>query len=211
MSDKHFGHTCELSVVAAQLVEAACRARDGDHEATKAHIAHAVRLLQGVPTFGPSAAAQLSMGTRQVSRAGLPAWQSRRIVAHVEANLSRMIRVHELARIADLSPSHFCRAFKSTFGASPRAYVLRRRIEFAQGLMLTTRESLSSIALSCGMCDQAHFTRSFRRIAGETPRSWRRARRGAIKLDRSGMSTVQAAAAVDKSAHQGSGTLVSPV
>lgn len=35
--------------------------------------------------------------------------------------------------------------------------------------MLTTREPLSSIALRCGMCDQAHFTRSFRRIVGETP------------------------------------------
>lgn len=94
-----------------------------------------------------------------------------------------MIRVHELARLAGLSLSHFCRAFKSTFGASPRAYVLRRRIELAQGLMVTTCESLSSIALRCGMCDQAHFTRSFRRIVGETPRSWRRARRGAIRLD----------------------------
>jgi AraC-like DNA-binding protein len=90
-----------------------------------------------------------------------------------------MIRVWELAGLAELSLSHFCRAFKSTFGASPHAYVQRRRIEFAQGLMLTTRESLSSIALSCGMCDQAQFTRSFRRVTGETPRSWRRARRGA--------------------------------
>lgn len=183
MSDEHFGHTHELSVVAAQLVEAACRARDGDREATRAHIAHAVRLLQGLPSFGPSVAPVLSLGERQVSPAALPAWQSRRIVAYVEANLSRLIRVRELARLADLSLSHFCRAFKSTFGASPRAYVLRRRIEFAQGLMVTTRESLSSIALRCGMCDQAHFTRSFRRIAGETPRSWRRARGGAIKLD----------------------------
>lgn len=173
----------DLSVIAAQLVEAACRARDGDQEATRAHIAHAVRLLQGVPSFGPSTAPLLSLGERSGSPAGLPAWQSRRIVAHVEANLSRMIRVHELARLANLSLSHFCRAFKSTFGASPRAYVLRRRIEFAQGLMVTTCESLSSIALRCGMCDQAHFTRSFRRIAGETPRAWRRARRGAIKLD----------------------------
>jgi len=61
--------------------------------------------------------------------------------------------------------------------------VLRRRIELAQGLMLTTRDPLSSIALRCGMCDQAHFTRSFHRIVGETPWSWRRARRGAMLLD----------------------------
>jgi AraC-like DNA-binding protein len=33
---------------------------------------------------------------------------------------------------------------------------------------------LSEIALSCGMSDQSHFTRAFRRIVGETPHSWRR-------------------------------------
>lgn len=172
----------DLSVV-AQLVEAACRARDGDREATRAHIAHAVKLLQGMPSVGPNARPVLFMEERQALPAGLPGWRSRRIIAHIEANLSRAIRVIELARLAGLSVSHFCRAFKRTFGASPRAYVVRRRIELAQGLMLTTREPLSSIALRCGMCDQAHLTRSFRRIVGETPHSWRRSRRSATKFD----------------------------
>jgi AraC family transcriptional regulator len=53
----------------------------------------------------------------------------------------------------------------------------------AQGLMLTTSEPLSSIAVKCGMCDQPHFTRSFRRIVGETPYMWRRTRRGSLKID----------------------------
>jgi AraC-like DNA-binding protein len=47
--------------------------------------------------------------------------------------------------------------------------------------MLTTGASLSEIALSCGMSDQSHFTRSFRRIVGETPSSWRQTRHGAIE------------------------------
>jgi transcriptional regulator GlxA family with amidase domain len=105
------------------------------------------------------------------------------VIAYIEANLPETIRVRELAELVGLSVSHFCRAFKRTFGASPRTYVLRRRIELAQGLMLTTYEPLSAIALRCGMCDQAHFTRSFHRIVGETPWSWRRARRGAMVLD----------------------------
>jgi AraC family transcriptional regulator len=165
----------ELSV-AAQLVEAARRARAGDREATRAHIAHAVMLLQGMPSSGPSAGHVVLSGEGRFPPAGLLAWRSRRVIAHIEASLCGSIRVRELAELVDLSVSHFCRAFKRSFGASPRAYVLRRRIELAQGLMLTTHEPLSSIALRCGMCDQAHFTRSFRRIVGETPRSWRRAR-----------------------------------
>jgi len=179
----HETMTHELSVVAAQLVEAACKARDGDREATSAHIAHAVALLRGKPGLGPSGIHVPSNLETHVARGGLPAWQTRRVFAHVEANLCKRIPILELARLLGLSASHFCRAFKCTFGVSPRDYVLRRRIEVAQGLMLTTSESLSSIAFRCGMCDQQHFTRSFHRIVGETPYAWRRARRGSLGID----------------------------
>jgi AraC family transcriptional regulator len=173
----------DLSVIAVQLVEAACKARDGDREAVKTHIARAVALLRGMPQLGPRGAVQLSNAETHVPRGGLPAWQKRKVIAHVEAHLSRRIRVQELASLLRLSASHFCRAFKSGFGASPRDYVVRRRIEVAQALMLTTSEPLRSIALSCGMCDQQHFTRSFRRIVGETPSKWRRTRQGTINID----------------------------
>jgi AraC family transcriptional regulator len=172
----------ELSVVAAQFVEAACRARDGDPEATRAHVAHALSLLEGLPSLGPGGTHLLSNRETRVMRGGLPAWQARRVRAHVEGNISARIHIPQLARLVGLSASHFCRAFKYSFGASPRAYVLRRRIEVAQALMLTTPAPLSAIALSCGMCDQQHFTRSFRRIVGETPSTWRRARQGVLQI-----------------------------
>jgi len=173
----------ELSVVAAQFVEAACTARNGDPEATRAHVAHALALLKGLPSLGPSGGTHLlSARETRVVRGGLPAWQARRISAHVEGNISSRIHIKQLARLVGLSASHFCRAFKYSFGASPRAYVLRRRIEVAQALMLTTPAPLSAIAVSCGMCDQQHFTRSFRRIVGETPSTWRRARKGVLQI-----------------------------
>ena len=156
-----------------------CRARDGDREATRAHIAHAVVLLR--KPSGRSGRVCATNAATACRRGDLPARQTRRVVAHVEVKLSRRMPVQELARLLGLSASHFCRAFKCTFGASPRDYVLRRRIEVAQGLMLTTSEPLSSIAVSCGMCDQPHFTRSFHRIVGETPYTWRRSRRGSLK------------------------------
>jgi AraC-like DNA-binding protein len=179
-NDTHCDHATpnDLSGVAAQLVEAARKARDGDREAARAHIAHAVAILHGKPSFGPSITREPPAPEKQVARGGLAAWQARRVIAHVEANLDRRIQVQELAKLLGLSASHFCRAFKRTFGASPRSYVLRRRIEVAQGLMLTTCEPLSSIALSCGMCDHPHFSRTFYRIVGETPHSWRRSRAG---------------------------------
>jgi AraC family transcriptional regulator len=167
-------------VVSAQLIEAACRARDGDSDGTRAHIARAVALLDGHQE--PKVAGKTSdRGARQSARGGLAAWQSRRLAAHVEANLTGKIIIRDLAASLDMSVGHFCRAFKHTFGMPARIWIRHRRIELAQGLMLTTDASLCEIALSCGMSDQSHFTRSFRRIVGETPSSWRQTRHGAIE------------------------------
>jgi AraC family transcriptional regulator len=170
----------DLLVVTAQLIEAAFRARDGDRHGTRAHIARAVALLDGHP--GPRTTRQTGdRGPRQVPRGGFAAWQSRRLAAHVDANLAGKIVIKDLAASFDISVGHFCRAFKRTFGMPARIWIRRRRIELAQGLMLTTGNSLGEIALSCGMSDQSHFTRSFRLIVGESPSSWRQTRHGAIE------------------------------
>lgn len=114
-----------------------------------------------------------------VARGGLAPWQVRRVTEYIEANLASTIRLQDLARIARLSHSHFCRAFKESVGHPAHAYVMRRRVQRAQGLMLNTLDSLSQIAAQCGMADQAHFCKLFRRLVGESPNAWRRARRQA--------------------------------
>jgi AraC-like DNA-binding protein len=73
-----------------------------------------------------------------------------------------------------LSSSHFSRAFKESYSETPHAHIVRRRIERAAKLMLTTDEPLSRIALACGLCDQAHLTKLFRRGTGQPPAAWRR-------------------------------------
>lgn len=71
----------DRSVVAAQLVEAACRAHEGDHEAAIAHIAHAVELLRRTPSSGPTSSRVTAMGERQVIAECLLAAQARRLIA----------------------------------------------------------------------------------------------------------------------------------
>jgi AraC family transcriptional regulator len=109
-------------------------------------------------------------------RGGLAPWRIRRVTVHIETNLDTTVRTKDLAALVELSSFHFCRAFRDSFGDSPHGYVMRRRVERAQGLMLTTDISLSQIAVDCGLADQAHFSRLFRRYVGETPGAWRRAR-----------------------------------
>jgi AraC family transcriptional regulator len=170
----------DLLMAIAQLIEAACRAREGDSQGTRTHIAHAIAILDGNPEYKIVGQTN-DRGPRRFPRGGLAAWQSRRLEAHVAANLAGKIVIKDLAASLDISVGHFCRAFKRTFGMPARIWIKHRRIELAQGLMLTTGASLSEIALSCGMSDQSHFTRSFRRIVGETPFSWRQARHDVIE------------------------------
>ena len=126
-------------------------------------------MLHGVDATSPQPSEN---GGRQ----GLAPWQVRRVLAHIEANLSTPIRNTDLAAIARLSTFHFNVTFRNSVGESPHGHIIRRRVERAQGLMLSTDKSLSDIAAECGLADQAHLTRLFRRIVGESPAAWRRAR-----------------------------------
>jgi AraC family transcriptional regulator len=126
-------------------------------------------MLQGVDRTSPQP-------SRKGVRQGLAPWQVRAVLAHIEANLALSIRNKDLAMVAGLSEFHFNVAFRRSTGRSPHVYVVRRRMELAQGLMLSTAKSLSEIAAECGFADQPHFTRLFRRVVGESPAAWRRPR-----------------------------------
>jgi AraC-like DNA-binding protein len=110
------------------------------------------------------------------ARLRLAPWQIARVVKFVDLHLSEKIRTKDLADSARLSPSHFSRAFRLTVGCPPFAYVIRRRIAHAQGMVRSTDLPLSNIALECGLADQAHLSRLFRRFIGMTPGAWRRTR-----------------------------------
>jgi AraC-like DNA-binding protein len=109
-----------------------------------------------------------------IVRGGLAPWQKRKIEEYIERRLAGPVHVTEVARLVSLSPGHFSRAFKESFGDTPHAYIMRMRLARAQELMLTTPDPLSQIALACGHADQAHFTKRFRAETGETPNAWRR-------------------------------------
>ena len=107
-------------------------------------------------------------------KGGLAPWQSRRLTAHIDANLAATLRTTCLAATVGLSVSHFTRAFKRTMGVPPRVYVLQRRIRAACAAMLETDEALTRIAHAYGFCDQSHFTRAFQAEIGMGPQRWRR-------------------------------------
>ena len=109
-----------------------------------------------------------------VSVGGLGPSQKRRATELLSENLSGRIRLSELAAECDLSISHFARSFKASFGVSAHRWLVQRRIERAQELLIETHDPLSDIADQAGFSDQAAFTRTFHQIVGVSPGRWRR-------------------------------------
>ncbi|MFD2347754.1 helix-turn-helix domain-containing protein [Sinorhizobium terangae] len=109
--------------------------------------------------------------------------QFERVVAYVSRNMDGPLRVRELAAEVGLSPSHFTRAFSVRLGKSPYAFIMEQRMHHARNLMMNTGQKLTEIAGNCGLADQAHLTRMFRRFEGTTPARWRRLRRSDPKAD----------------------------
>ena len=157
------------SDMVSKLLVAATTTLDTDRDAAKACIQRAAELLRNSCSRGSNDAQGSS-----AARGGLAPWQKRRLTAYVAANIGSCIRAADLAHVVGLSTGHFFRAFRESFGEPPLVYVTRQRIRRCQELLLSSHASLSVIALDCGMCDQPHLTRVFRRIVGVNPGAWRR-------------------------------------
>lgn len=107
-------------------------------------------------------------------RGGLAAWQRRAIIEFMEAHLADSVSLNTLAEVVRLSPYHFARSFKQSFGQPPHRYWADRRIERAKTLLADPRSSITLIALDLGFGTTAAFSAAFRRIAGLTPTDYRR-------------------------------------
>ena len=82
--------------------------------------------------------------------------------------------VPALARVAHISPAHFSRQFRATFGETPHRYLQRRRVERAMFLLRETDRSATDICFAVGFGSPGTFSRTFRDIVGRSPRTYRR-------------------------------------
>jgi AraC family transcriptional regulator len=152
----------------AQLLEVARYELEHDREAAKASLAAASTILQYE--------IERHSGAKRFESGGLTGWQIARVRAFIDKNLHRRIHTRDLSAVVRRSPAHFSRSFRQTFGEPPHAYVVKRRLEKACHLMVTSSASLSEIALSAGFADQAHLGKLFRHAFGQSPACWRRER-----------------------------------
>ena len=108
------------------------------------------------------------------ARGGLAGWQRRTVIEFIEENLAENVSLAKLAQLIQLSPYHFCRAFKQSFGVPPHRYHTHRRIERAKALLANASDSVTAIGMAVGFSETSSFTAAFRRTSGMTPTDYRR-------------------------------------
>jgi AraC-like DNA-binding protein len=109
-----------------------------------------------------------------VMRGGLSGWQRKKVADFIEEHLAEDVRLSALADLVDLSPYHFARAFKRSFGVPPHRYHVGRRIERAKALLTEQGRSVTEVALTLGFAETSSFSATFRRSTGTSPTAFRR-------------------------------------
>jgi len=161
-----FFEDSELWHVAGQLKDAVmnCTASHRYGEALGIVLGHELIRVNDVPSRA------------SVPRGGLSGWQRKAVAEFIEDNLGEALRLTDMAQLARLSPYHFNRAFKQSFGVPPHRYHVGRRIARAKDMLADREHSINAIARELGFAETSSFSSTFRRVTGASPSDFRRAR-----------------------------------
>ncbi len=96
------------------------------------------------------------------------------VINFILNNLSEDLSLEKLAKLANYSPFHFQKIFKSVLGESPRQYIIRMRLQTAaHSLVVHQNKSVTEIAHEHGFSSSATFARSFKKYFGVTAEEYR--------------------------------------
>jgi AraC family transcriptional regulator len=113
-----------------------------------------------------------------IVQARVPSGRVRQAMELVHARFTENLSLSEIASEVGSHPVHLARAFRKCYGHPIGGYIRKLRVEHAYHDLITTDLSLVEIALASGFCDQAHFSRTFKRIMGIKPSELRMTLRG---------------------------------
>ena len=91
----------------------------------------------------------------------------------MDREYARPLDVAALARAALMSPGHFSRQFRATYGETPYAYLMTRRIERAKALLRRGDLSVTEVCMAVGCTSLGSFSAHFTQLVGETPTAYR--------------------------------------
>lgn len=92
-----------------------------------------------------------------------------KVISYLNTHYNRSVSLDEVASLAAMNATAFCRFFKSKTGKSLMAYILDMRIGYACKLLMMDHLNISQISAECGFDTISHFNKSFKKITGYTP------------------------------------------
>lgn len=95
-------------------------------------------------------------------------------ISFIQINIAGPLKVHQLASMANLNTDYFSRLFHKYTGKSPVNYILEKRVERAQYLIITTNIQYGEIAELTGFDNPQYFSRIFKKITGLSPKEYRK-------------------------------------
>lgn len=102
-------------------------------------------------------------------------------IRYMGSNYDRSLSTKDLAAIAHLSEGYFCQIFKEVTGKTAMEYLNRMRVDKAERMLKKTEMTVAEIAFCCGFDDANYFSRTYRKIKGESPQAARRS--GRIRVE----------------------------
>jgi YesN/AraC family two-component response regulator len=111
--------------------------------------------------------------TRQNTLSGATRQLVHRAMACIHNRYAETLTREEIARWVGISPDYLTDCFRQELGITPITYIRRYRIRQACELLRNTDQSITQVAMHVGFSDSAHFTRTFLREVGITPKVFR--------------------------------------
>ncbi len=98
----------------------------------------------------------------------------------MDREYARSLDVATVARVALMSTAHFSRQFRATYGETPYAYLMTRRIERAKALLRRGDLSVTEVCMAVGCTSLGSFSARFTQLVGEAPTAYRARDHGAL-------------------------------
>jgi AraC family transcriptional regulator len=154
-----------LFVPAAPETAKACvLAREAMHSGAFADAALAVAAIAFAADWTPSARRTVADGQeRRIARA----------LRYLEDHSAEDCALETLAAVAGFSVFHFARLCRAMTGQTPRQLLIAARLRAAATALRATKRRITDVSLDAGFADLSHFTTSFRRAFGVSPRQYR--------------------------------------
>lgn len=133
-----------------------------------------LRLVLDNADVAPSHQPITANGNQDNKKSRLPSNQQPavgRVIIYVEEHLTEQLSLERLAEEAQLSKYQLIRRFQNEKGTTPWKYVISRRVDKARKL-LEEGQAPGQVAAEVGFYDQSHFSKSFRKETGQTPKKY---------------------------------------